>query len=548
MQLPDTRTIQRLALALALTAAAQAASPVIFFSDLESGPNSGGEGKGGAYVTVYGRGFGAARGASTVTIGGGQAVAYPIWSDEKIAFQLGASATTGEIKVNTAAGTSNGVPFTVRPGRIVFVSPTGRDSGSGSFSSPWKSLLKARDSAQPGDIIYAMNGVAQLGDDGSGWRTAMLLRAGGTAGRPIALVAYPGATVTIGTVNGPEIAIRSTDYSARPAACPGYWVFAGLVLRGKAIAMALAGPSWKWRVVGNDMSCPNGNGSAGCFEVGGATGVDFLGNNVHNAGAEGASALYHGVYFGTDSTKLDIGWNTIAYVRGCRGLHIHSSPLFGGGPSDKTGRNMYDIRIHDNVVHDIQCDGIILATVDPSRGPVKIVNNVIYNAGRGPNTPERSGNFACIAIPGSTNSGDPGGGTIEILHNTFFHCGTNPNPPYQGSVSSIGFGDANPRLSLLLKNNIFVQPPNIPYLSHAAGSPISGSNNLFYGGPAMPKTPGLKNSISADPRFVNVKAADFRLGPSSPAAGAGAATGVARDRAGAPRPAGNGADLGAYQK
>src|SRR6267154_3784239 len=81
------------ALALMLPVAGWAQpSPRIFFSDLESAPNSGGENNRGAFVTIYGRGFGVNRGASTVTIGGGAADSYPLWSDTKIAFQLGKAA------------------------------------------------------------------------------------------------------------------------------------------------------------------------------------------------------------------------------------------------------------------------------------------------------------------------------------------------------------------------------------------------------------------------------------------------------------------------
>jgi hypothetical protein len=296
------------------------------------------------------------------------------------------------------------------------------------------------------------------------------------------------------------------------------------------------------------MSCPNGNGPAGCFEASRATGIEFFGNNVHNAGAEQASALYHGVYFSSDSNHLDIGWNTIAYVRGCRGLQVHSSPLFSGGAKDPTGRNMFDIQIHDNVIHDTQCDGIILATVDPSRGAIKIFNNVIYNAGRGPNTPERSGNFACLAIPGTTNNGQPGGGTVEVVHNTFFHCGTHPNPPYVGAVSGVGWGNGNPQMSLLLRNNLFSQTPTVPYLAfYGDGSNIQGSSNLFFGGPTLPKGGKLANSISGDPKFLNPQAGDFRLGASSSAIGAGVAAGIDRDLSGAPRPSSGRVDVGAYQ-
>src|SRR5260221_5086746 len=50
---------------------AQSPAPRLFFSDLDSGPNSGGENNNGAYVTLYGANLGA---NPTVTVGGGQAL------------------------------------------------------------------------------------------------------------------------------------------------------------------------------------------------------------------------------------------------------------------------------------------------------------------------------------------------------------------------------------------------------------------------------------------------------------------------------------------
>ena len=85
-----------------------------------------------------------------------------------------------------------------------------------------------------------------------------------------------------------------------------------------------------------------------------------------------------------------MAYNTVSNVKGCRGVQIHSSPILGGGPSDPTGYNMYDINIHDNLIHDIQCDGIVIATIDPAKGAVQVFNNIIYNAGKGPNNPEKS--------------------------------------------------------------------------------------------------------------------------------------------------------------
>src|ERR1700743_3062504 len=92
-------------LSLLLSAAfvcAQAAPPRIFFSDLESGPDTGGQNNNGVWRDSWGKGFGAAQGTSTVTVGGGAVPNYPLWSDGKIIFQLGAPAATGSIIVNVS--------------------------------------------------------------------------------------------------------------------------------------------------------------------------------------------------------------------------------------------------------------------------------------------------------------------------------------------------------------------------------------------------------------------------------------------------------------
>src|ERR1700727_776322 len=118
---------------------AQTAPPRIFFSDLESGPNVGGKSNNGAWVAIWGKGFGAERGASTVTVGGGAAVAYPVWTDSQIIFQLGPAAKTGNIVVNVRGkdgAASNGVPFTVRAGKIYFVAVNGSDHRRGTFDAP----------------------------------------------------------------------------------------------------------------------------------------------------------------------------------------------------------------------------------------------------------------------------------------------------------------------------------------------------------------------------------------------------------------------------
>ena len=504
--------------------------PRIFFSDLESGPNSGGENNAGAMVTIYGSGFGAQQQDSSVTIGTGKAAKYLIWSDTKIAFQLGSAATTGEIKVARAGKMSNALPFKVRAGRIFFLGANGKDGNAGSFASPWKNFTKARDAMKEGDITYALDGAIQVGEDQYGARATMSL--GGkfcsATGEPRALVGYPGAKATLGSVDAGDLAVRSVDLADLGGICPGGWVFAGLNLRAKETTLAIGGGAGNWRVVGNDISCPNGNGQSGCVETGGIDGkLQFYGNHVHDAGAAKASALYHGIYFGSDSNHIDMGWNIVENIRGCRGVQIHSSRR-SMAPEDHTGQSQYDIVIHDNIIHDTQCDAIIFATVDPSKGKIEVYNNIIYNAGKGPNNPEGSGNWACIYFSGDTNNGPPNGGTVEVYNNTLFHCGTFAKPPYDGSRAAVMNGGHNDKLIIRMRNNIVVQPAGIPYLV-GANHAIIGANNLFFGNGAVSSNFRFTGTIAKDPQLMNLTQLDFHLSATSPAKGAGVDAGQGMD-------------------
>src|SRR5262249_43510793 len=139
--------------------------PRIFYSDLESGPNSGGQHEQGAFVTIYGKGFGTARDNSSVSVGGKPVAGYAIWSDSRITFQLGAAAETGKIVVTVGGQASNGVPFVVRSGKIHFVAKSGSDHNAGSYDLPWRSIVKAVKSMGSGDIVYIMDGVEQTSVD-----------------------------------------------------------------------------------------------------------------------------------------------------------------------------------------------------------------------------------------------------------------------------------------------------------------------------------------------------------------------------------------------
>src|ERR1700691_2552318 len=559
-----------------------AQAPVLFFSDITSGPNTGGEDGNGAYVTIYGTYFGASQGPSTAAAGGGPMVNCQAWGAawlwyQKITCQLGPNATSGSLVVTVNGQPSNGLPFAVASGNIYFVATSGSDRNTGAFASPWRTLLKARNTMQPGDITYAMNGVAQSTDDGTGWDAAFLLSGGGqgdwcsAARNPRALVAYPGATVTIGNSSGsgdPDFGLRTSD-------CQGNWVLSGIGFRGQSpvlIGDSNGGSVNGYRFVGSDITCPYTTGSGGggsCFETSQASYIDFYGNHVYNAGTANASAMFQGVYFSTDSNDVDMGWNLVENVHGCRGVQVHSSPLGSGGPSDPTGHDQYSISIHDNTIHDTQCDGIIVDTVDPSQGPISLYNNVVYNAGKGPGNPEDTGGWNCINIPGGTENGPNGSGTVEIFNNTLFACGTFANPPYGSDNNGIAEnGDESqgaPAIYVHSRNNLIYSvatafyPTGVPYF--VAWNPVTGglcantdicpwlygTNNLLYGaGSPVTDLTEIVSSVNETPLVASTTLPDLHLTSGSPASQAGSIIGgiavygmdnTGRDHDGLARPA-----------
>ena len=532
-----------------------AQAPVLFFSDLASGPNSGGENGNGAYVTVYGNGLGGSQGNSTITVGGGSMVNCSVWGAtwlwyQKMTCQLGPNAASGSLIVTVNGQASNALPFVVAPGNIYFVATTGSDKNPGTFASPWQTLLKARDGMQPGDITYAMNGVAQSSDDGSGWDAAFLLSGGddgnwcSPTGNPRTLAAYPGAAVTIGNPTGglPDFGLRTSD-------CQGNWVFSGISFRGQFPAEVASGSNYRFS--GSDITCPysQGIGGGACFLTSQTTYFYFYGNHVYDAGAANASALFQGVYFSTDSNYVDMGWNLVENVHGCRGVQVHSSPLGSGGPGDPTGHDQYSISLHDNTVDNTQCDGIIVDTVDPSQGPVAIYNNVVYNAGIGPNNPEDSGGWNCINIPGSTENGPAGSGTVEIFNNTLFACGTFTSPPYSNANNAIAEnGDearGAPAIYVHIRNNLMdsvettLFPSGVPYVviwDPVTGEPCTnsqvcawmfGTNNLMYGaGAPLTDLTEIVATVNANPLVASTSIPDLHLTAGSPAIDAGAVIGA----------------------
>jgi len=290
-------------------AVAQTPGPVLFYSDLTDGPRTGGENNNGAYVCVYGRNFGSARGASTITIGGVAVTNYPVWGDSnapargdsKACFQLGNSVPTGSqsIQMTTSAGTSNTVPFYVRPDASDAIycvsdialpsgSKTPSDSNSGHFGACWATMEGARYGiytlASP--IVYFHNITATYSASCAPFVWCEYSVFKGTKNANIGLIVYPGSQATVGTLtysaqtNGFKLA-----HSYDNTISNDYTVIAGFTIRAAGAVVQFVGsavyPVLGLRLIGNDGECSAGDGNA-CMLTSYEYGNEYLGNYWHD--------------------------------------------------------------------------------------------------------------------------------------------------------------------------------------------------------------------------------------------------------------------------
>ena len=501
---------------------ATADTPVILYSDLDSGPNTGGQNNHGVFVTIWGKHFGATRGNGGVTVGGGAVNNYPLWSDTKIVVQLGAAASSGNIMVTTAtAQSSNGIPFTVRAGRIFFVTPTG--TGNGSFASPM-SPYAIHSNIQPGDSYYLRAGTYSGAYGDTSWQaTNFTLGSGqrGTLGNPLALVGYPNEVVTL-------IARERTNIGFSTSSGVGaYTTIANLTLVGVDGCVSGGGfytPAKSGapgvRVINNICSATyTGNTMSGLLVIQN-DGWRVWGNEFKNTGTTPPINNNHAVYIQDAASDVDVGWNYFQNLRMGHVIQLHTDAVPGGvGCYTST-----DVRIHDNVITANQVDdsrGINVGnTCANSYGA--IYNNILYNLGQ---------SFSAIVTYT---------GSWKIYNNTLYNIHSDPMLWISGQSTAE------------VKNNIFYSDGVSRYVGVANGAAMSQltlSNNLYYNGGAAPSQDPA--AITGNPLFANPSAGDFHLQSSSPAIDTGSAsvnTTVSVDHDGVDRPQGNGFDMGAYEQ
>lgn len=513
----------------------RAGAPVVLFTDLSYGSNSGWSTQTpdlGAVVTVWGRGFGASRGGSFVTVNGTDLTADTAYVDtwgktenpvpflESITFQLDSSVPTGEgeVTVTVDGDTSNEVAFGVGTSSIYFVDVNASPGGSGSLEDPWQDLSEYIDVMAAGDVAYFRAGVYD--EIYNGGKSNIWVRdsePSGTATQPIAFVGYPGEWPMFDSdTNG-----DTGDFNRSVVIDAAYITVAKIATTafGAGIEAGAYG-----RIIGND--------TVGCREFVSGTGIII-------SGGDGARILGNTLHGARSGDRLDHA----LYLSGC-------SPVAGS-------------EVAFNFSYDNSFD----------RGPHMVVNHQESRCSDGEYLKSHSFHHNLIDCTGSPSraigiydqswdEGEPVEPEPTYVYNNITDgCGVDGFPAmyhnnghavfYNNTLlRSVGPGfdiSADNVLSTTIVNNIVVQAQDAG--EYINGEPSTVDNNLYFGG--GPYSGADANALEVDPELEpGAFGLPYGVGAGSPLIDRGTSMvedTVVNDFNATPRPQGEGYDLGAVE-
>lgn len=529
------------------------------YTDIASGPTTGGESNKGAYLSVFGYGFGSTGMGTTVKVYLDNievdnyrylGASHGRNDVQQITVQLGAlgGAVNGAalpVKVvvgGNVARDPNALTFMVNPGTIYFVDNVVGDDSTGApgdITLPYRTVQKATINnntssgtpctiaagietvsvagvwglVRPGDFIVLRGGAwTDISKDGYFLRAQNKFGtepAGVVDSGPITVMGYSNETVSIDRVNtagsGSGGGIASADSVRQGIGC-GQWVtLANLKIESgfnDGVISTQAGYSNPngsyWRVVNNEVtasSCQVNELCGGGAVSGSGVGNFWVGNHIHD------------VYDKPDGVTDDE--NHGYYVNGPGSYEIAYNRIEGiyGGDGIQTysvsGAGIDNVGVHHNAIGVTGRYGLNIA--DKSSAGFVFYNNIIYNTGA-----------AGIRF-GSTDLTN-----MLIYNNTFFNIG---GLSHAALVNDSAFPDA----AVDFRNNIVVPATGAGYLGGSAqanfSNPVqfSASNNLWFGGVGM--IVGNAN-VTGDPKFESTVSGseNLQLQADSPALTAGTDT------------------------
>lgn len=508
-------------------------APLVLYTDVTSGPNSGGENNDGAYLSIFGKHFGT-KGLGTavkVFIGGVQVSNYRYLGPsrgrpdiEQISVQVG---HLGDPKpgrplpimvVSNGRDSNTNHTFTVNPGRMLFVSQRGNDATAipGDIERPYRYVQGGKncafDAARPGDTIVLLgtplNGKSITSDPtppSAAWTDqyrGYFLRFIGKDGTaptgalrtgPISLIAYPDDDVYIYESYASHAKGAITGVDTRSYVGGRYVTIADLRIEagGPSGVINEQVDSDHWRVVNNDITAATGINDAHNLAAGiDGTGTNsyWVGNHVHDIRSGARSMTMHGIYIGGNGS-YDVAYNWIDKVTDGSGFQVYTDE----GSSHITN----DVSLHHNMIYNVRKYGINIA--NGSGVGFVVYDNVVYNSGMG-----------CLRFNTDTLH------DAKIYNNTFYNCST-----------TRGYGVVNndavlPSDAIDMENNILYATPGGSYSGGSVGMSIGiglVTHNLFYNG--VDDDNWDSHPVSKNPMFVNLVTPNLHLKSGSPAIGSG---------------------------
>lgn len=540
------------------------AAPALLYTDIVSGPTSGGEGGNGAYLSLFGTNFGNGVAGTDlkVYVGSSEVAAYRTFGAsrgradiQQVTVQVGALGNQSAgvplpIKVVVDGTPSNtDLAFTINPGRMIFVDPQHGDDATavvGDIAHPYRHVQNASDfgagawgQVRAGDFLVLRGGTyTDVGYEQYFLR--FMIRASGVPDRssgtaptgaagtgPITLMGYPGETAYIDAdaATHPGGALSGLNGQNYPLA--GKWiVIADLKVEGGGydgpISQEIYGDHW--RIVNNELTAFSGvTSGASPSRMAGITGNGadsvWLGNHIHDI--QGSTNEAHGIYVDGDGS-YDIGYNDIHDIHSGKGIQLFAN---GGNGSDAINH----VRIHHNSVRRVTQFGINIA--DGSQDDIAIWNNLVTDAASG-------------GLRSNTNTLHG----CRVYNNTFYANNAAGSEIYGVLMNDWTF----PSDALDMRNNIFWARSGTSYSGGSVG--FDGAigtvrRNLWYGGNDGHAFDA--SSLDGNPQLV-APGTDFRIGNAASIAvdaGDAAVATLVRDDYDAtrPRPQGSAVDIGAWE-
>jgi hypothetical protein len=515
------------------------ADPAILFTDMESGPLTGGPNNLGVPISIFGKGFGATRGTSKVTIGGIEVAAYNTWGInnannqtlDMIVVQPASGTLSGAIVVTVGGKASNAnFSFAVNSGKVRYIATTGVDSAVCTEAAPCATIMKAVSASMtgPGDTILVRGGTYS---EGEMW-IRNVNNDGGTPGQQKTVKNYPNEIPVFN--NGARPTIVEADYLT----------FSGLRFEdGKSIGNPDTGDVG--RLKGDRFINLRADGAVGWAAIDTHGDDHTLAGNVCEATSSAVGTQGHCFYV-SYGNNLKLIYNVGSGAPGY-GLHIFDQRR----QANDFKRLITNVLVEGNILKNSkQRSGLILAMGDEDGIGNRIQNVVIRN------NIFTANNHLGIAIGGNISD-------IEIYNNTF----------YQNGREDLVFPDAGSITNITIKNNLFYHSVNANCTidcswyqdAHVGFTPgvvqglVLNNNGYFPGAPIILNGTGSNQTnigaagdtanVTGAVSFANPASFDFRVAAGGANIDKGLNIGalVPRDYNGVTRPQGSAVDIGAFE-